>query len=362
MKKIIIGVILMTSLISMIYAQVDIKPYGSARVGYWYESLSKEMTSYQKEDMDLNYMLQSNSRFGVNFKNDKLTAKVEYGTGVNLRLLWVKQDMGSYSVLIGQDYDGTSEYSAQVYSTDKGLIEFGAVDGGRNPQIKLEMKNGFYVSLIKPNTLTNPAGYDNKAIDLLIPKINLGFKYKYYNFYSHPTLVFQTYSFDKNFPYMYAGTDSAKTGINESVNSWLFAYTGQINIDDLMIRGHVNYGSNTGYMGYNGPSNSGYWDATRHEITNTTTMGGFFEFGYKLNSQVNINTGVGYEASSNDKYLNNNNKKVSDEQMSAYAQIKFQVNKFMIIPEIGLLDYMNSISGEKQGSLMYFGTQLRMDF
>ncbi|MBP7562191.1 MAG: hypothetical protein KA886_00240, partial [Candidatus Cloacimonetes bacterium] len=127
MKKVIFVTLALALAATTAFAQ-EIKAYGSARLGYWYEMPNEDYAGGES-DFDLNYGIQSNSRFGVNFKKDDLTAKVEYGTGVNLRLLWAKMNMGSFDLLIGQDYDGLNEYAAQVYSADNGLIGYGAVDG-----------------------------------------------------------------------------------------------------------------------------------------------------------------------------------------------------------------------------------------
>ncbi len=355
MRKIMLILGLLSMSAYYLFAEADIKPYGSARLGYWYENLNKDMTGYDKTDMDLNYMLQTNSRFGVNFKNDNLTAKVELGSKdpLNLRLLWAKFKFTGYSVLIGQDNDGTNEYSAQVYGEDLNLIGYGAVDGGRNPMVKMELDNGFYFSLIKLYTDKDPASVsDTKKMDILFPKLNLGYKIKMDNLYFHPTFVYQSYSYDKD----------ATTVIDGSVNSWLVACTAQMNLDPLTIRAHVNYGINTGNMGYKGPSNKAKWDSEKNETIDTTTMGGFGEIAFKMNDTMTFDSGVGFASSANDTFVDANNKKISDSQMSAYAQMKIKMSKLQLIPEIGIVDNMKKTDDTKEGSKLYFGTQLRMDF
>lgn len=350
MKKILL-VMVTLMLLSMIYAQSEIKPYGSVRVNYWEDMVSKELSGFDKADADMNFGLQSNSRMGINFKSDGIIGKVEYGTGVNLRLLYAKQDFGNYTVLIGQDYDGISEYAGQVYGTDNGLIGYGAVDGSRNPQIKFEMKNGFYAALIKLYTTGDPAGLGTSNIDASFPKMNFGFKYKSGPLYVHPSLLFQSYAYDK---------DAAT--FDEAVTSWLFACTGQYDMKPFIVRAQINYGSNTGFMGISGPSTTGNWNASNHEITNTSTLGGFGEFSMLINEVMTIDTGFGYASSSNDKYISASNKKVSDSQMAVYAQLKYKIGKLTFIPEIGLQDKMKDKADVKEGNLTYFGSQFRIDF
>lgn len=348
MKKIVLFTGLLSLAIGSLFAQAEIKPYGSARLGYWYDSLNKDMSSTGKSDLDLNYMLQTNSRFGVNFKNDNLTAKVELGSKdpLNLRLLWAKLNYGDMSVLIGQDYDGTNEYAGQVYGEDLNLIGYGAVDGGRNPQIKFELKNGFYASLIKPYTSSDPAAVsDLKKMDVLIPKINIGYKMNMNNLTIHPTLVFQSYSYDKD-----------ATTFDSSVNSWLGACTFQMKMDAMTLRAQLNYGNNTANMGYKGPSNKALWDTAKLETVDTSTMGMFGELTYNLSDIMTVDGGFGYASSSNDNF------DADDTQMSIYAQMKYKAGKLSIIPEIGIVDNMKKYDDSKEGSKTYFGTQLRMDF
>lgn len=348
MKKIIFGIIMLSLLATMAFAQ-DIKPYGSARIGYWYEMPNKDYMGTDESDLDLNYGLQGNSRFGVNFKKDDLTAKVEYGTGVNLRLLYAKMNMGSYSILIGQDYDGLSEYAGQVYGDDTNLIGWGAVDGKRNPQVKFEYENGFYFALVKP-TLTAPAGLpaNSNNTDLLFPRVNIGMKYKMDNFYIHPTLAVQQFSYSK---------DENPVTDDVSVMSYQFAVTGQMNMDALMLRAQLNYGGNAGNMGYSFAEKA-HWDDTEKEIKGASTLGGFFEFGYKVSDMMALDAGLGY--TSNDRDTDDYEK--ADSRMALYGQIKMKFGALQVIPEMGMLNEMNDKAENKEGSKMYFGTQLRMDF
>ena len=343
MKRILFVVVLVVMAVGL-FAQIT--PYGSARIGYWYENRDKDMLGGDDSRLSLNYGLQSNSRFGVNFKHDNLIGKVEYGTGVNLRLLYAKQSFGSWSLLIGQDNDGTNQYANQVWGTDNGLIGYGAVDGGRNPQIKMEMDNGFYAALIRPNTSYDPAN-QSYAIDALIPKINLGYNMKMDDLKIMPTFMMQMYNYNKDFS---ANENDA------SVLSWLFAATAEYNAEPMLVKAHLNYGSNTGNMGYAGPSNLAVWDSAKKETIDTATLGGFLMFGYDVSPTMNINTGVGFASSSNDKF------EEDDARMAFYIQANMRLQKLRIVPEIGMINHMDDIDGESEGSMLYFGTQLRFDF
>ncbi len=345
MKKQILVVMALLLICGLMFAQ-EFKPYGSARLGAWYQLPNEDYTGGES-DFDLNYGLQSNSRFGVDFKKGDLTAKVEYGTGVNLRLLWAKLDLGGFTLLVGQDYDGTSEYAAQVYSNDNGLIGYGAVDGKRNAMVKVEMENGWYFSFIQPtcNGLAFLPTTSNS--DILIPKINVGYKMKLDNLSIHPTLVFQHYSYSK---------DENGNADDAGVFSWLLAVTGKMDMDPMMLKGQISYGQNTYNMGYTGGGEA-VWDAGDKEVKSSGTLALFGELGYKLTDDTTIDGGIGFNSTSNDLMDD------SDNRMAFYIQANTKLyDKLQLVPEIGMLNDMEDGMGGKEGSMLYFGTQLRMDF
>lgn len=345
MNKKTLSVIIL-GLFAVICLAQDFKPYGSARIGYWYENQSKEMTG-NKSDLDLNYALQSNSRFGANFTKDNLIAKVEYGTAVNLRLLYAKLKFNNYSILVGQDYDGTNEYASQVYGDDCNLIGYGAVDGGRNPQVKIEFDKGLYLALIKP-AFTASSGFTSTNTDILFPRINLGYRFNMDNITIHPTLVLQQIEYTKD--------DNTTLLDDVSYLSYLMALNAQYKMEATTVKAQFNYGVNTGNMNYKGPKNSAVWNTTDNELSDTATMGGFMEVSNNLNDNLSLNLGAGYASSSNDEWDE------ADAQSSVYLQTKIKLSKLQIVPEIGIQDKMKDKSNTKEGNKIYFGTQLRMDF
>ena len=89
------------------------------------------------DDEGLQWALQGNSRVGATVKGENLSARFEYGTGVNLRRLYGEYDFGGWSLLIGQDYTPVTEFiSGQVFDADLGLIGTGAFYGSRRPQLR----------------------------------------------------------------------------------------------------------------------------------------------------------------------------------------------------------------------------------
>jgi hypothetical protein len=362
MNKILLVVTLVTVGMSL-FAQAQITPYGSARVGYWFESFDEDhANAIAKEDgadsrLRSRYFIQTNSRFGVNFRNEGLVARVEFdgnvaSGNVGLRLLWARQSFDGWSLLIGQDADGTNLLANQVYhnavSGDLGLNNYGSIDGSRNPQIKFEMTNGFYLALLTPHTSNRPTGLSadaTNAIDIAVPKTNIGHSISFDNIKVMPTAMVQYYSWNKDI-----------VDHDGSVLSWLVAGTVEYSASPILIRGHFNYGSNTHNMGFAGSNNSAIWDSEKNETVDTATLGGYLMFGYDINPTLNLNLGIGYASSSNDRW------EEDDPRMALYAQATYRAQRLRIIPEIGLINEMDGNAGQKQGSAIYFGTQLRLDF
>ncbi|MDT8273254.1 MAG: hypothetical protein RRA35_08675, partial [Desulfomonilia bacterium] len=75
--------------------------YGSARYTTFYNDKN---LSADSDDAGTTWALQGNSRIGARVNKDKITGRFEYGTGVNLRVLYGAYDFGDGTFLIGQDY------------------------------------------------------------------------------------------------------------------------------------------------------------------------------------------------------------------------------------------------------------------
>ena len=343
--------LVMTLVVMSVCLVAQITPYGSGRVGFWYENRDEDMTGYGESNLGLSYFLQANSRFGVDFKQESFDAKVEFGATPNLRLLWARQCFGSWSLLVGQQDYVSNQKVNQVWGSNLELVGYGAVDGGRRPQVKFEMTNGFYAALVPTSGILPTAG----AIDILVPQINVGYDLNFDSFKLMPTVVFQTYSYNKH----------SSPGENDgNVLSLLGAIAAELKLNPFLFKAGANFGSNTGNMGFAGPTNLARWDHAKNKTIDTRTLGAFINAQMTVDANMNITLGFGYAASSNDDWENDDNR------MGAYLQADYRVLKLRIIPEIG---WMNEMDGNhefshgefvkvSQGSLMYFGTQLRYDF
>ena len=362
MKKVIFSALLVVLCISL-FAQIT--PYGSARVGYWFENADEDKSGVKDENgepisyMTSRYFLQTNSRFGVNFRQDEFAARVELdgnngSQAIGLRLLWARQSFGSWSLLVGQEEVVANQKTTQVWDSDLNMNGYGAVDGGRRMQVRMDMDNGFYAALIQPNMVA-PSGSPAEP-EFLFPMINLGYNWKNDKIAVAPTLVFQQFGYNKD-----------KHGDDPSVMSYLFSVTADFSAtDELLVRASFNYGSNTGNMGYRGPYNTAGWKAKTNpnddtETDDIATLGGWLTARYALNPNVNFTGGFGLAMSSNEDWDND------PTRMGFYVQAEMRFQRLRFIPEIGMMD--DGVQPMKvadkdieNGSLFYFGTQLRLDF
>jgi len=348
MKKQLFLVLFIGLCISL-FAQMTYTPYGSVRAGYWFENRDENLSGVKDGDFRSTYFLQTNSRFGVNFKQENFDARVEFNGdnasgNIGLRLLWAKQRFGSYTILVGQEEVLANQKANQVYGSNLDLVGYGAIDGGRRLQFRVDMDNGIYIALIQPN-MVNPASAPSSP-DFIIPMLNLGYNSKIGKLALAPAVVFQSFNYK----------EEKNDGVSGSVTSYLAAITTDYDANPVLLRLSVNYGSNTGNMGYAGPSTRASWNTEDEKTNDITTFGGWFTARYTLKPSVNFTGGLGIASSSNKDW------KSDDNRMAFFVQSEIRMQRFRLIPEIGMLDEMKSSGDVKEGSLYYVGTQLRFDF
>ncbi|MCP4711474.1 MAG: hypothetical protein GY869_22870, partial [Planctomycetes bacterium] len=175
--------------------------------------------------------LQGNSRFGAKVKaNDNgIGGRFEYGTGVNLRLLYGTWDFGGGTLLIGQDYtpscSGNAWISNQVWGVDNDLIWYGMPYIGRQPQIKLKV-GGLQFALSKPK-LGDIAGGTEVA---KLPMIEVSYEVKTDMFFFRPYAGFNTYEIE--------ATE------DETITSWLGGFTFGVTPGAFFVKGGAYYSLN----------------------------------------------------------------------------------------------------------------------
>ena len=349
MKKLLfmlIGIALITGLMA------EVNFYGQVRAGMWYYNMDKDFTG-GKAKLDMTTKLYGNSRLGAKFKFENIKGKFELGLGGNnasLRLAYAEYDFGAYSILVGQNYTGfpSKNLTAQAASIFTGGdflgIGYGAAYDGRRAQIRFSTNNIYFI-MMQPNKV-NPADLNAETIDALFPKINFGYNYKSDNISLYPT-----------FGLNYSAYNKDRAGRDDAILAYAFATTFVFNADILCLKGQVNYGQNVNNYGIGSVVvANALWDVIKNEVINTTTFGGFLQATLKTNI-AKFTLGGTYTSGNNDTLDD------ADTAMSVFGQANFKLSKnFCIIPEIGLLAQMEDGKGDKEGSVMYFGTKLQAKF
>ena len=370
MKKITVLVLSLT-LSCFLFADFDF--YGNARMGLWYQQSDEDYTEGEAR-WDMNYDFYTNSRFGATYDIENYNAGVEFGFksgDVSLRKIYGEYDFKKFSLLIGQTYTGFSDLSKQASSVDSGLdgcfIGYGCFYDSRSPMIKFSFKNGLYVMLMDSKK-DNPFG-DESVVDALVPKINIGYKYEKDNLYIHPTFGINFSQFNKDYATWeeenpdYDPADSTSMEYitkftDEEFISYAFAVTFQYTEGDICFKAQINGGQNIGNYGMKSSTVAdAVWDDEKDEVIDVTSYGGYGQFGYKIDDKTDIKMGVGY-TSSEIKGMKN-----QDTGMSAYFQTNYKLaDKITLTPEIGIFDDMEDGYGKVEGSRIYVGTKLQVDF
>ncbi|MEN8245153.1 MAG: hypothetical protein ABFS43_09650 [Thermodesulfobacteriota bacterium] len=339
MKKlfVIFAAIAMVGAFAATTMAADWSFYGSSRMATFYDMVGEEQTTTGDSETTMTWAQQGNSRIGARVKaSDTISGRFEYGfggdKGISDRLLygtWAFSDSGS--LLLGQAYTPVSLWvGSQAYASDAGLIGWGASYGSRKDQIRLNIA-GFQLALIE-----NPGagGYDT-----LIPKLearyDLGLG-------------------DHNIAFAGGYNSQEDNALDESVDSIFYGigYTGAFGPVWL----------NAAFHGGTNLTNAGWYGSGANAATaggdDTTTMAVAFAVGMAASETMQFQAGAGYIADENEDIGPE-----TDEAMSAYLQMTYVFAPgFFVIPEVGIVDNMEDMNENDQGSTTYVGAKWQINF
>ncbi len=300
-------------------ALADVTPYGSARVAAVYGSFDDGTDTTTA----LNILLQGNSRFGIKASTGDVTGRIEFGTGVNTRLLYGTVKLGAGTFLVGQSYTPQTKFSNQALNQDLGFIGFGALYDGRQPMLKYDMDMGLYFAAIENDQLV--------ADGDLIPKLVVGFKGKAGSFTYNAGLGYQKYE---------------EVG-GDNVSSYILYVCGDAKFGEMGFIYGLHYGQNLGDYGILGRSNSDSWNGG-----DSTGYGLMFEM-----DVAGFAFGAGYTADEADAALE------TDAQAALFVNYTSQIAKgFKIVPEITYIDFLDDAAGATEGTVVLVGAKFQMDF
>jgi hypothetical protein len=338
-------------------AMAETTLYGSARMATFYNFADAKTTAATGKTAGIDEHLQANSRFGANFDNGAVGGKVEFGTGVNTRLLYGTYNFGAGKLTVGQDYNSYYTFTAQVHGDDNVMNGYGSLWDGRLAQLRVNLNNGLYFAAITPNgnvsgtpasgSLTsNTGGIVNNAeansnIKIYLPKLNVGYTGKAGNISYNAGLVGQTF---KN------------VAINEQVNALLGYVNGKASFGATTLMANLSYAQNAGNMGFAGRQS--YSTASKK---NAQGFEGYVQLTQKLSDSLSANAGLGYVTDKTDTGVAATNH--ADNKMLLFVNAPITLAKNVYItPEFSYYDEMKSAANTDQAKSYALGAQFRIDF
>ncbi len=333
-------------------AMAETSFYGSARLSTFYNMNDTKATTGQTAGFDEH--LQTNSRFGVDFKNGDVGGKVEYGAsgGANIRLLYGTWNFGGGVLTVGQDYNNYYLTSAQVHGDDNSNNGLGALWDTRQAQLKVKLNNGLYFAAIQPTgnvsvTATSTAGgfsnfesANGGKSSQILPKLNIGYAGKAGTVGYNVGVVGQTY----------------KNSSDKSVNSFLGYAQGTAAFGATSLQGSLSFSQNAAEMGFAGRAVSGMVGT---DYKNTVGFEGYLQATQKFSDTLSGNIGFGYVADKQDisgaKY---------DDKMALFINAPITLAKNVTVtPEFDYYDQLKDGSGTDQKKKDYaIGAKWQINF
>jgi hypothetical protein len=320
--------------------------YGNARLNTFMNSDSEERGPNGFEDDDLNWALLGTSRIGANVQAGDILGRFEYGTGVNLRLLYGTWNFGAGKLTIGQDYTPTLTGASWQAWEDTGMYCFGGVYGGRNAQIRVDI-GGFSFAAINPNVampaaLAVAGGVDT---DVTLPKFEASYSFKVG---PASVKVFGGYQ-------TYEAVDANDDAVD--VDSYVVGFDLKVGLGPITIQGDAYMGENTGQYGLwqVGADDIG-WDAVDAETVDCDTTGYILAVVFKASDSLRFEGGYGYlghELEGGDP----------DEVSAYYVQAMITLAKgVFVVPEIGKINYKENAAGNDEGDTTYYGAKWQINW
>jgi hypothetical protein len=362
-------------------AMADVSLYGSARFRTYYADVDNGVPGAES-DSDLEWRMGHLTRFGANFKADKITGKFEMdaragGAGatgniesdsgasrlgnMRLRQLWGQYDFGAGKLMIGQNYPLYDAPVSGINYYSGGLQKFGGIgyDVARTSQLRLTFGD-FRLAFLPPDTSKTIPGGTNTInyteVNTTFPKVEVRYDMKMDAFALNFIGGWQTYEIED-----YNQAANTGTKATENVTSYV-----------LGVRGKANFGPAYAGLGLtyrvNG-NNYGAWTVSAHEspifqgndLKDATAFGVVAALGWKVNDMFTLEGSYSMLNSEVDTDLNNEDDATV---WGVIGKITLAPGVY-VIPEFIYQDNKdrkdNSVTTE-QGDATIFGVFWRIDF
>jgi len=358
MKKLIVAIAALAMFAGSAYA-ADWEFYGNARVATFYSNT--DVINGASGSTVFSEGVQGNSRIGANIKvSDELSGRFEYGTGVNVRLLYGVWNFGAGTLLVGQDYTPIRfPGSNQVYGTDNGLGGMGELGSSRAAQLKLRF-GSFQVAFVAPNTdyavdTTNATALVSTDSEVKIPSIQAKYIFSGDNWQLGLVAGYQTF-------------DVENTNASDDITSYILGAGGSISFGAITLGANVHGGQNAGNISTvsvnsakstqtSGPTvneNDGmaFWDGLT--VVDNDSIGFKLTAAYAVNDMFSVEVGYGAMETEYDGVAN-----TDDNVESYYIQAPITLAPgVMVVPEVGVVDYDENTQKETT----YAGAKWQINF
>jgi len=328
-------------------AMADFTAYGSARMFTFMRDQSKEWTGTGYSDDDLQWELANGtSRFGIKFKKDDLSARVEIRpkNGSYYRHWWGAYKFGAGKVIVGQTYTavGDGQGTSDQCCDDEGLAGWGGLPVYRDPQIRLDI-GGLKLSLVEPNAGSGYGTYTTET-DVSIPKIEASYKFNL-----GPATITPIFGMNS-----YDAVNATDQSIG--IDSMIYGLYVRAAFGPFIVQANYYKGTNMDEYGEDAEVDESPV-VTGSTVEDTDTTGMTLVLSYIINENMEIQAGYGTVESENAKWVQ------KDDASSYYVQLDYQLAKgFHIIPEFGKFDKGEDGSKVKEGDESYFGAKWQINF
>ena len=369
MKKLMILLTVITmvgSFTAITLADVDL--YGSARFRSYYASVDNGVPGADK-DKDLEWRMGHLSRFGANFKSEKITGRfeldartasdIERGDGASgigsmrLRHLWGEWDFGAGKLMIGQNYPLYDAPASGINYYSGGLQKWGGIGitAARTSQLRLTFGD-LRLAFMQTDTTQqwSPLGSFEEA-NIRFPKIEARYDKRIDAFALSFIGGWQTYEIeDRN------GTKATK-----NISSYVLGARAKANFGPAYANFALTYRQNGG--------NYGAWTAVAKEtavlqgndLKDATAWGVVAALGWTINDRWTLEASYGALDSKQDTSLDN-----KDDAMVWCLLSKITMTPGVyIIPELIYQDnksVTNNGVTTDQGDTTILGVFWRIDF
>jgi hypothetical protein len=361
-------------------------------VATWYNSqdYGKYQVNGEGNDAGTQWYLQGNTRFGAKVKAGDISGQIELATtasttdsaadgAVNTRRAYgVWKFADSASLKVGKDFSPVTDFiSNQWYDADNDMWGNGQFYGRRPQLIGLNIGN-FELAFLTPqqgNTggigstttgiltqVTNKATQAQAGVtgnpDVYFPKLEANYNLVLGPGYIKPFAGFQYYTVHSGAP---------AQGVQDSIDlyTYVLGVSTSWNIGAFSIGGQVSYGQNEGlanwYQGYNNINQSQPILKTNGKnVYNAIDYQAMIVPALKFTDTLRFEAGLGIRM---DQANGAKGYSQKDGSWVAYLQAMITLAPGVYLcPEVGYIDYMDSVAGTDQGYKWYAGAKWQIDF